>query len=199
MTSLFTVTVLMPHVPISPSAAPSFPSTWLSVHRYEDFVEALGKVMKDFALEGGAVDERPSAIRYRKWVEDMGGVLSGKGVDLNQEDASNQHLPLELLDPSDERLVKPLFTLLRTSASFIHWYLEEIILPTFMRFQEHKLSSSGQDMGGNMLFKRRIGFSGERLPERPLTGRLSSGCHLKTICPLPIPRHALRAAAERPW
>eukprot|EP00967_Tisochrysis_lutea_P089066 scaffold126661_cov28-Tisochrysis_lutea.AAC.2 len=39
-------------------------------------------------------------------------------------------------------------------------YLEELVLPTFMRFQEHKLSSSGQDMGGSILFRRRIGFSG---------------------------------------
>eukprot|EP00967_Tisochrysis_lutea_P089067 scaffold126661_cov28-Tisochrysis_lutea.AAC.3 len=89
--------------------------------RYEDFVEALDKVMKDFALEGGEPDERPSALRHRKWVEGMGGVISGKGVDERHVDASKRHLPLELLDPSDDRLIRPLYELLRFSPSFIHW------------------------------------------------------------------------------
>lgn len=43
---------------------------------------------------------------------------------------------------------------------FIYWYLDQITFPTLLRFQERKLSASGVDMGGAMLFSRRIGFSG---------------------------------------
>lgn len=42
----------------------------------------------------------------------------------------------------------------------IHWYLNEFIFPAYMRHQVIKLSSSGQELGGDMLFSRRIGFSG---------------------------------------
>ena len=43
----------------------------------------------------------------------------------------------------------------------IHWYLEEIIFPRFMEHQRLKLSASGQELGGSMLFtSQRLGFSG---------------------------------------
>lgn len=42
----------------------------------------------------------------------------------------------------------------------IHWYLNEFIFPAYMRHQVIKLSASGQELGGDMLFSRRIGFSG---------------------------------------
>ncbi len=39
-------------------------------------------------------------------------------------------------------------------------YLNEFIFPAYMRHQIVKLSASGQALGGDMLFGRRIGFSG---------------------------------------
>lgn len=53
-----------------------------------------------------------------------------------------------------------LFELFRRLPSAIHFYLETIIFPNFMRFQEQKFSASGQEMGGSILFKQRLGFSG---------------------------------------
>jgi hypothetical protein len=34
------------------------------------------------------------------------------------------------------------------------------VFPTFLRYQQVKISASGQEIGGDILFKRRIGFSG---------------------------------------
>ena len=39
-------------------------------------------------------------------------------------------------------------------------YLEQTVFPTYTQHQHIKLSSSGQELGGAMLFPSRLGFSG---------------------------------------
>ena len=56
--------------------------------------------------------------------------------------------------------MQKLFALLRKQPTTIHWYLENVIFPSFMQHQRLKLSASGQELGGSMLFSRRLGFSG---------------------------------------
>ena len=67
---------------------------------------------------------------------------------------------LALLRRSNNAHMKPLFQLLHRLPSFIHAYLQEFIFPQYMRHKKSKLSASGQELGGAMLFGRRIGFSG---------------------------------------
>jgi hypothetical protein len=42
----------------------------------------------------------------------------------------------------------------------IDFYLVELVFPVYLRFQKTKLSASGQEIGGEILFKTRVGFSG---------------------------------------
>ena len=67
---------------------------------------------------------------------------------------------LHLLRRSNDAQMRPLFQLLHRMPSFIHAYLQEFIFPQFMRHKRSKLSASGQELGGSLLFGRRIGFSG---------------------------------------
>ena len=69
-------------------------------------------------------------------------------------------VPLRLLKRSNSGQMKKLYDLLREEPKIILWFLQEIIFPTHMRHQHLKLSSSGQDLGGDVLFPKRIGFSG---------------------------------------
>ncbi|CAK9004839.1 Protein phosphatase 1 regulatory subunit 12A (130 kDa myosin-binding subunit of smooth muscle myosin phosphatase) (Myosin phosphatase-targeting subunit 1) (Myosin phosphatase target subunit 1) (PP1M subunit M110) (Protein phosphatase myosin-binding subunit), partial [Durusdinium trenchii] len=69
-------------------------------------------------------------------------------------------LPLHLLEKTNAPQMQRLFELFRRLPSAIHFYLETNIFPNFMRFQEQKFSASGQEMGGSILFKQRLGFSG---------------------------------------
>jgi len=69
-------------------------------------------------------------------------------------------LPLHLLERKNEANMQQLFELMRRLPSAVHFYLQNSIFPAFMRFQDEKLSSSGQDLGGSILFGQRIGFSG---------------------------------------
>ena len=52
------------------------------------------------------------------------------------------------------------YKLLKFSPHMVQTYLEEYIFPETMEHQGLKLSSSGQDLGGDMLFKTKLGFSG---------------------------------------
>ena len=67
---------------------------------------------------------------------------------------------LNLLRRSNEAHMQPLYALLRQLPSFIHAYLQEFVFPPYMRHKRSKISASGQELGGSILFGRRIGFSG---------------------------------------
>eukprot|EP00439_Symbiodinium_sp_Y106_P050997 s1164_g6.t1 len=128
-------------------------------------------------------DDRPSAVLYRGWVTEAGGHICDPSVPNTEKvDIGKGVPPLALLQRSndtqmrDPRLFRQLrafsvwdvFKLLRSSTSVIQWYLEQLVFPKYMRFQNKKLSASGQDLGAEMLFARRVGFSGtptELLPK----------------------------------
>merc|ERR1712166_191982 len=58
-------------------------------------------------------------------------------------------------------MMEELYELLRHNDLIIDWYLYKYIFPKTMKFQELKVSACGQVLGAaNMLFHRRLGFSG---------------------------------------
>ena len=150
----------------------------------------LKLLRSDFEKEVGPYKLRKSSVLYEGWVEAAGGIIkgavrqqppstmaaSGGGTapmeveegaaaprppqeELGEED-DETIVPLWLLKQSNDEQVSRLFSLLCKQPAVIHWYLEKITFPTFMMHQERKLSASGQELGGAMLFSRRIGFSG---------------------------------------
>ena len=42
----------------------------------------------------------------------------------------------------------------------IEYYLQHNVFPKVMQYQNVKLQANGVDLGGNMLFRTRLGFSG---------------------------------------
>ena len=67
---------------------------------------------------------------------------------------------LKFLQQSNEDQMQTLYTLWRKAPRVIHRYLSRSIFPVHMRSQRTKISASGQAVGGDMLFGRRVGFSG---------------------------------------
>ena len=134
--------------------------------RFGDFLEAMDRLQQTFHQEGGPKEKRPSNERYREWIDLALGAKGDRRVPRFDKDRGFVRgdpvlqLPLNLLDRTDESHMRPLFMLLGTSPEFIFWYLNDLTFPSLMLFQNVKLSASGQDMGSNILFKRRIGFSG---------------------------------------
>lgn len=126
----------------------------------------------EFEKEVGPFQLRKSAQRYETWVMQAGGKIKGKKLETTVEDEKkddddngalddeNVVVPLWLLKQSNDEQMQKLFALLRKQPTTIHWYLENVIFPSFMQHQRLKLSASGQELGGSMLFSRRLGFSG---------------------------------------
>lgn len=68
--------------------------------------------------------------------------------------------PLHMVDAKDGEQTRTLFRLLRRVPQVVDWYVTTHVFPLTMRFQPQKLSASGQEVGGGLVFGRRIGFSG---------------------------------------
>ena len=68
--------------------------------------------------------------------------------------------PLQLIDVKDTEQFKVLYPLLFKLPHTVMHYLNDIIFPEVLAHQGLKLSACGQELGGDMLFGRRIGFSG---------------------------------------
>ncbi|CAJ1411091.1 unnamed protein product [Effrenium voratum] len=143
-------------------------------YRYEnlrlaDIDEVMVRLLNDVRKEPGRAQDRPSAVLYRTWVTEAGGFLCDPSVPDAPKQSGKGVPPLALLQRSNETQMKDdIFKLLCGSTSVIQWYLEQLVFPKYMRFQCKKLSASGQELGAEMLFARRVGFSGtptELLPK----------------------------------
>lgn len=69
-------------------------------------------------------------------------------------------LPLRLLKPTHTSQMTTLFALLRRYPEAITHYLETFVFPRHLPYSGSKIASSGQDLGSEMLFDARIGYSG---------------------------------------
>jgi len=156
--------------------------------RWSDFEDIIVSLRNSMLQEFGPYNERSSSIRYAKWVREAGGRIKGAAFRKeelealegnNQSDAKDKKeekalipvyemneedrvevVPLRLLKRSNEEQMTVLYNLINKLPDMIHWYLENIIFPRYMRNQVFKISASAQEVGGDMLFGRRIGFSG---------------------------------------
>jgi hypothetical protein len=161
--------------------------------RMSDFENVLLELREKLDSEFGPYHKRPSALRYKEWVEAAGGKVRGPregedavaagggGGGLLDLDAyaiapmgrgggrgADDIWPLHLLDLKDDNHMSITYTLLKDQAKVIEYYLDQFVFPLVMEHHHEKISASGQDLGGEMLFSRRLGFSGtpsDLLPE----------------------------------
>eukprot|EP01012_Entosiphon_sulcatum_P004402 TRINITY_DN11719_c0_g1_i1.p1 TRINITY_DN11719_c0_g1~~TRINITY_DN11719_c0_g1_i1.p1 ORF type:complete len:3283 (+),score=530.28 TRINITY_DN11719_c0_g1_i1:870-9851(+) len=157
-------------------------------HDFGKVIELLQQSMED---EDGAYHKRPTVKRFVEWVELAGGHVRGtprrklppafsalKGEDAPSEDKSrsldgeadpfDDIWSLELLDRRDTEQMEVVYQLLRRSAFAIELYLHEIVFPATTTHAGVQLTATAQDLGGDMLFQTRVGFSGtpsDLLPE----------------------------------
>ena len=135
--------------------------------RKEEFEEDVVALLRaDFEKEVGPFAQRPSSVLYEKWIAHAGGIVKGRSQaslaaapDADDDD-DNVVVPLWLLKQSNDEQMAKLYALLRKLPATVHWYLDQVVFPTYMKHQKVKISSSGQELGGSMLFSKRIGFSG---------------------------------------
>jgi hypothetical protein len=152
---------------------------------------------------------RKSSLIYAAWVEQAGGIIKGtsKGPSgapaAGADDEEKTVVPLWLLKQSNDEQMGRLYQLLRKLPACIHWLLEQVVFPSFMQHQLLKLSASGQELGGAMLFgDARIGFSGTPSDLLPLDlGRCGyeKGSEGKMLHVLADPRVMSTQSVQSGW
>ena len=163
--------------------------------RHTDFETVLIELRERLDAETGPFHKRPSALRWVSWVEEAGAKVRGpKRTDNKQGEEDNDDMslatdsldsllinpfiagarrsddiwPLHLIDLKDEAHMSVTYKLLQSIPKVIEFYLDSFVFPLTMEHHLEKISASGQDLGGEMLFGRRVGFSGtpsDLLPE----------------------------------
>jgi ankyrin repeat protein/thiol-disulfide isomerase/thioredoxin len=125
--------------------------------RLEHLKDILRALKANLAREIGEPADRPSALLFKKWVEAAGGTIQSE--EKMSFDGEHALFSLDRLKLSNEEHVAKAFALLRKHSAVIEYWLLHIF-GVYMRHQHLKISASAQELGSDMLFKRRIGFSG---------------------------------------
>jgi Ca2+-binding EF-hand superfamily protein len=147
--------------------------------RLSDLTRIVGQLQRDMRNEIGPMTSRPASVLFEQWCEkgeDYTRVLERKAMERQfsdderkqfeaklKEEAEHPHhaiVPLPIFQLSDDHQVSNLFRRVRRLPDLVHYYLEKMVFPDTMQHQVVKLSASGQELGGDILFSQRFGFSG---------------------------------------
>jgi hypothetical protein len=121
------------------------------------------------------------AKRFENWRQAAEKAAWVKG---GAAEAARDMLPLHFLRPDDidqmELMYKALVPLRRAAL----WYLDRLVFRNALQFKMQKLSASGMDLGSDMLFGKRLGFSGtpsEMIPEALRPSHFHPGSEAKVL------------------
>ena len=81
-------------------------------------------------------------------------------LDTKEETEFDDIWPLELVDVGDPEQMGLLYRLLYRLPHIVEMYLDTFIFPLTMEHAGSRLQATGQELGGDVLFPRRLGFSG---------------------------------------
>jgi len=158
--------------------------------RKKDFFLVMRHLRESLDEQSGPFKNRPSCMLFEEWILNTGKIIRGSkkrksmvtrgnvrqgstrmsGIfkrgrvltlfnDVFSED-DETIWPLHLVDPQDREQFRILYPLLKRLPHVVMYYLNELIFPEALQHQGLKLATCGQELGGNILFGRRIGFSG---------------------------------------
>ena len=130
--------------------------------RLEHIKDILRSLKANLSREIGPPEKRPSAVMFQGWIFQAGGIIvQCLGKDKTQDEGTDRTavVSLDRLRMSNIEQVQTTFELLRLQAPVIELFLLHLF-PQYMRHQQLKISASAQELGSDMLFTRRIGFSG---------------------------------------
>ena len=141
--------------------------------RESDMKMVVKELKKTLLNEPGPFTERPSRMLFeefkgkalQQWnLEEeqkqkeaaTKGIKGGSGKLL----APPELLPLELLQVDDPQQLRALVRLMSKVPEVVLFYLDSLVFPSVMKHRNTKLQASGVDLGSDMLFGTRLGFSG---------------------------------------
>lgn len=138
--------------------------------------ELIAELKRSFLMEPGPFSERPSRILFEEWkAEAAVESINSQSGSLDQVLASpTVLLPLEVLQVADDKQMRILTDSLKLQRSVVTYYLSRFVFPNVLKYKATKLQANGVDLGGQMIFGSRYGFSGTPSDMLPLELR---PCH----------------------
>eukprot|EP01050_Picozoa_sp_SAG11_P001055 SAG11_NODE_43_length_20795_cov_11.860456_3_plen_1106_part_00 len=154
--------------------------------RESDYRSIILNLQNEMQSETGPYRKRESWHTFAQWVALGGGRVRGVGVEqqrayvrgygesarvenialpfecyTSDADRMLHNVPaLQLIDVADREQTDFIFCMFQKVPHVIQHYLYSIIFPETMEFQESRLSANGQELGGDLIFGTRLGFSG---------------------------------------
>jgi hypothetical protein len=153
--------------------------------RKKDFFLVVRHLRDCLEDEGGPYKDRPSFQKFEHWILTVGKGIRGSKKKPKKSAAGSAVTvvetkslyratlfeklfdvddeliwPLQLIDPKDEEQFRILYPLLNKLPHTVMYYLNDLIFPEVLAYQGLKLSACGQELGGDLLFSKKIGFSG---------------------------------------
>ncbi|CAE8720349.1 unnamed protein product, partial [Polarella glacialis] len=123
--------------------------------RPQDMAELVQARARRARLEPGPYATRSTCQHFKGWLQRAQVATDNRDLKF----LAVPELPIFGFVAGPE-LFRSLWELLRHSTEVIHWYLTEMVFPAVLRQQERKLMASGQEIGSEMIFRGRLGFSG---------------------------------------
>ena len=120
--------------------------------RRVDMLKVVNILKSALKRERGPLSKRPSYRLFGRWLAaapPTEGGITAAAV-----------LPLELFDPADERQNNVLWSLLRRERDVVSFFVREFVFPECLHHKRKKISATGEELGGDALFRVRLGFSG---------------------------------------
>ena len=125
--------------------------------REEDMKKIVRALRDDMNSQAGPFSERAARVLFSEWIDDA-KLMRARNA---EDDAPDEEImPLELFQVDDEKQMGALLRTLSTYGPCIVYYLQKMVFSAVMKKQAIKLQASGVDLGGDMLFGTRLGFSG---------------------------------------
>lgn len=146
-----------------------------SCQRFEQWVLCAGRTIR--GSKKREKGKRRAAQTSEERDDNPRGQSTAENVNVFADvfnEIDDQIWPLQLIDTHDKEQFRILYPLMFRLPHCVMYYLNELIFPEVLAHQGLKLSTCGQELGGDMLFGRRIGFSGT--PSDILPRELGS-CH----------------------
>lgn len=144
--------------------------------RLDDLGTVIGQLKKDYTSQVGPREQRPACLLFQSWLKlaqrkGLGNSLSNSFGSTNLASSLSKSsavskgvggniLPLSLFQPGDKKQLRSLYRLVRSLPELIIYYLRQHVFPACLNFQATKISASGFELGSDILFTKRIGFSG---------------------------------------
>jgi len=164
-----------------------------SARLWADWVRTTGKRVRGERRAEAALNARRRGVQQQAGLTSIG---DSRGLAfLEDENVSgyddDEIWPLQLIDLRDHDQVEELYQLLRRTPPVVEFYLNDYVFPETAQHQNLKLSATGQELGGNVLFPTRLGFSGtpsDLLPLELGAPRYEPGSDAKMLAYLTDPQ-----------